>query len=103
MANQALTTDATQMLSGANQMQHIADNVLQGLSKYLTMNQDLGGVGFGGDAYQASMNTTANVQNTGKQVQMRFQNVIDTIKSSAHKYQAMNDANRSNLSNISPA
>lgn len=103
MGNQALTTDSAQMLTGANQMQHIADNVLQGLSKYLTMNQDLGGVAFGGDAYLASMNTTENIQNTGKQVQMRFQNVIDTIKTSAHQYSAMNQDNRANLSNIQSA
>ena len=103
MANQALSTDAAQMLTAANQMQTIADNVLAGLQKYVTMNQDLMGVGFGGDAAMASMGTTENINNTGRQVQLRFQNVIDTIKKSAHSYTAMNDANRAALSNIQPA
>ncbi|MGO9103073.1 MAG: hypothetical protein ACLP9Y_27900 [Mycobacterium sp.] len=96
----ALNTDSTQMLSGAAQMENIANEVLAALGRYVTMNQNLTGTGFIGDAAMASMATTEDINNTGRQVSQRFQNVIDMMKRSAQQYAEMNNQNRAALSNI---
>nr|VTP02299.1 Proteins of 100 residues with WXG [Mycobacterium riyadhense] len=98
--SQPLNTDHAQMMSAAAQMDNIASEVLAALGRYGTMNQNLTGSGFIGDAAMASMASTEDIQNTGHQVSARFQSVIDMIKRSAHQYQEVNNQNRAALSNI---
>lgn len=96
----AFNTDSTQMMTGAAQMENIVNEVLAALGRYVTMNQNLTGAGFIGDAAMASMATTEDINNTGRQVSQRFQNVIDMMKRSAQQYAEMNNQNRAALGNI---
>lgn len=97
---QALNADWTQLLSAASQMRTIAGDVLSALGRYSMMNQNLTGTGFIGDAAMASMATTEDIHNTGRQVSQRFESVIETMEASAHQYQEMNNQNRAALGNI---
>jgi len=96
----ALNADVAQMLTGASQMEAIGQDVLASLGRYVTMNQNLTGSGFIGNAALASMSTTEDVANTGRQVSARFQNVVDTIKRSAHQYAETDAQNRAALGGV---
>ena len=96
----ALNADVAQMLSGASQMENIQQEVLAALGRYSTMNQNLTGTGFIGDAAMASMASTEDISNTGRQVSQRFQNCIDMMKRSAQQYQEVNAQNRAALGSI---
>lgn len=96
----ALNTDVTAMLNGAARMEQIAQDVLGGFGRYMSMNQDLTATGFQGDAAIASLTTTEDISNTGRQVSARFQACIDMMKQSAAEYQRMNDENRTALSQV---
>ncbi|WP_301149887.1 hypothetical protein [Mycobacterium simiae] len=96
--SQPLNADSAAMASAAAALENIAGDVLTALGRYSTMNGNLTGAGFVGDAAMASMATTEDISNTGRQVHDRFQTVINMVKKSGHEYAAMNDANRSTLS-----
>ncbi|ULP45410.1 hypothetical protein [Mycobacterium lentiflavum] len=95
-----MNADVAQMLTGASQMTNIQQEVLTALGRYVTMNQNLTGTGFSGDAALASMATTEDINRTGQQVSQRFQSVIDMMKSSAHQYQQVNEQNRAALGSV---
>jgi len=96
----ALNTDIAQMNSGAGQLENILQDVLSSLGRYETMNQNLTGTGFIGDAAMMSLKTTGDVAQTGRQVSTRFDYCISTMRRSAAQYAHMNDANRAALGNI---
>lgn len=96
----ALNADTAQMLAGAGQMHNIQQEVMAALGRYVTMNQNLTGTGFSGNAALASMSTTEDVNRTGQQVNTRFQNVIDMMKRSAHQYAETDAQNRAALGSI---
>ena len=96
----AFNTDTEALQNGAVQMQNIAQDVLNGLARYMSTNQDLTGPGFDGLAAMASLRTTEDISTTGKQVSARFQACIDMMKSSAHQYAQMNEDNRTALSHV---
>ncbi|MCW2687528.1 MAG: hypothetical protein JWR37_2418, partial [Mycobacterium sp.] len=99
----ALNTDVNQMNTGAGQLENILQDVLSSLARYETMNQNLTGTGFIGDAAMMSMRTTGDVAQTGKQVSSRFEYCISTMRRSAAQYAQMNDANRAALGNVTSA
>ena len=99
----ALNTEAEAMYSAANQLDGIKHDVLAALAQYLTMNQNLTGPGMNGTAAVASMATTEDVTNTGRQVSQRFDHVIGMMRKGAHDYQSMDEQNRARLANIRPA
>jgi uncharacterized protein YukE len=96
----ALNADVSVMMSGAGQMENIQQQVLEALGRYTTMNQNLTGTGFIGDAALASMASVEDIANTGRQVSQRFQNVIDMIKRSGQQYAEVNAQNRAALGAI---
>lgn len=96
----ALNADVAQMLSGASQLSNIQQEVMSALGRYVTMNQNLTGTGFSGDAALASMSTTEDINRTGQQVNQRFQAVIDMMKRSAHQYGETNAQNRASFGNV---
>ncbi|MCA2304839.1 hypothetical protein JF770_14820 [Mycobacterium intracellulare] len=96
----ALNADVAQMLSGASQLENIQNEVLSALGRYVTMNQNLTGTGFSGDAALASMATTEDINRTGQQVSQRFHSVIDMMKRSAHQYSETNAQNRASFGNV---
>ncbi|KEP38787.1 hypothetical protein LAUMK4_05752 [Mycobacterium persicum] len=96
----ALNADVAQMLNGAQTLATIQSDVLSALGRYVTMNQNLTGTGFSGDAALASMATTEDINRTGQQVNDRFQNVINMMKRSAHQYAETNAQNRAALGSI---
>lgn len=96
----ALNADVAQLLSGASRMEQIQQDVLGSLGRYVTMNQNLTGTGFIGDAAMASMVSTEDISNTGRQVATRFENCIAMIKRSAQQYQEVNAQNKAALGSI---
>ncbi|GAB5901232.1 WXG100 family type VII secretion target [Mycolicibacterium mageritense] len=94
-------TDTEQMLSAAQRLDNVRNEILGELTRYMSMNQDLGAGAFQGKASNASLRTTEDVATTGRQVSARFQGVIDHMKSSAAQYAGMNDDNAAKLGNIS--
>jgi hypothetical protein len=96
----ALNADVAQMASGASQMENIQQEVLAALGRYQTLNQNLTGTGFVGDAALASMASVEDINNTGRQVGQRFQNCIDMMKRSAQHYHEVNAQNRAALGSI---
>jgi len=96
----ALNTDVAVMQSGATQLSNIKDQTLAALSRYVTINQNLTGVGFIGDAAMASMNSTEGIAATGRQVTADFDEVITMIMRSAQQYAQANADNRATLASI---
>lgn len=96
----ALNTEAEAMYNAANRLDNIKNDVLAALGQYLTMNQNLTGPGMDGTAALASLATTEDVTQTGRQVSMRFDHVVQMMRSGAHQYQSMDEQNRASLSNI---
>src|SRR5690348_11332405 len=94
-------TDTEQMLTAAQRLDSVRNEIMGMLTQYQTMNQDLGQGAFQGLASNASLRTTEDVASTGRQVSARFQGVIDHMKSSAHQYAGMNQDNAAKLGNIS--
>lgn len=97
----ALNADTSQMLTAAGQLSNIKDEVLAALGRYQTMNQNLHGAGFDGDASLASLNSTEQIRHTGQQVSTRFENCINMMKTGAHQYAESNAQNRANLGAVS--
>lgn len=97
----ALNADTAQMLSAAGQLKNIQTEVLTALGRYQTMNQNLHGAGFDGDASLASLNSTEQIRHTGQQVSTKFENVIHMMERGAQQYQETNAQNRANLGSIS--
>jgi hypothetical protein len=96
----ALNTAASRMRHVAATLDRVRNDVLAGLGNYEVMNQNLNGTGFIGTASLASLNTTAEVANTGRQVSQRFEAVINQINAGAAKYESANEHNRAALSNV---
>jgi uncharacterized protein YukE len=99
----ALNTEAQAMYAAANQLDGIKQDVLAALAQYVTMNQNLTGPGMNGTAAVASLATTEDVAQTGRQVSARFDHVIQMMRTGAHNYQQMDEENRAKLANIRPA
>ena len=97
----AFETDSARMLTAAGQLDTVMQDVLSSLSRYVTINQNITGTGFIGDAADASLISTTDIATTGKQVSARFGHVIETMRRSAAEYQHMNEQNRATLGNIS--
>ncbi|VBA62469.1 hypothetical protein [Mycobacterium attenuatum] len=95
-----LNTAASRMRQVAATLDQVRNDVLAGLGNYEVMNQNLNGTGFIGTASLASLNTTLDVANTGRQVSQRFQSVIDQINKGAAQYESANESNRAALSNV---
>lgn len=96
----ALNVDTAQMLSAAAQLKNIQTEVLSALGRYQTMNQNLHGAGFDGDASLASLGSVEQIRHTGQQVSTRFENCIHMMERAAQQYAHANDQNRANLSSI---
>lgn len=96
-------TDTDRMLEAATSLDNIRNEVLSSLNRYVTMNQDLTGGGFQGDAALMSMRTTEDIASTARTVSARFEACINQIKSSAHQYTQMNHDNTAALGNIQTA
>ncbi|HME48073.1 hypothetical protein [Mycobacterium sp.] len=99
----ALNTEAEAMYAAANQLDQIKQDVVNALGQYLTMNQNLTGPGLNGTAATASLATSEDITNTGRQVGARFDHVIQMMRKGAHDYQSMDEQNRARLANIRPA
>ena len=97
----ALNADVAQMLSAAGQLKNIESEVLTALGRYQTMNQNLHGAGFDGDASLASLNSVEQIRHTGQQVTTKFENVIHMMERAAQQYQDTNAQNRAALGNVS--
>ena len=61
----ALNADVAQMLSAAGQLKNIQTEVLTALGRYQTMNVNLHGTGFDGDASLASLNSVEQIRAYG--------------------------------------
>src|SRR5271166_5703411 len=96
----ALNADVAQMLSAAGQLKNIQSEVLSSLARYQTMNQNLHGAGFDGDASLASLNSVEQIRHTGQQVSTRFENTIHMMERAAQQYAHTNDQNRAALGNV---
>lgn len=95
-----LNADVAQLGAAAAALDSVGGEVLSALGRYTTMNQHLTSSAFTGSAALASMATTEDITNTGRQVSEHFHNVINMIKKSGQEYQAMEDANRAALGGI---
>lgn len=100
MTGSPLNADVAQLGAAATALDSVCGEVLTSLGRYVTMNQNLTGTSFSGTAALASMATTEDINNTGRQVSERFQSVINMIKRSGQEYQAMEDANRAALGGV---
>lgn len=94
----ALNADVAVMQGAAQQLGDIRDEVVTALGRYVTMNQNLTGAGFAGNAALASLASTEDIARTGQQVTVRFGNVISEIQKSAQRYDQEDAANRAALS-----
>ena len=81
----ALNADVAQMLSAAGQLKNIQSEVLTALGRYQTMNQNLHGAGFDGDASLASLNSVEQIRHTGQpgQHEVRERDPHDAARCSA--------------------
>lgn len=93
-----LNTEAARMRQVAATLDQVRHDVLAALTNYETMNQNLNGTGFIGLASAASVRTAGDVANTGRQVNQRFQTLIDQINRAAAHYEQGNAANQASLS-----
>lgn len=95
-----LNTDSAKLRAAATQLDGIKNDTLQGLGRYLTMNQDLTGGGFGGNAAMASLRTTEDVGSTGRNVAARFDSVISAMQQGAAEYDRIEAENQANIASV---
>lgn len=95
-----LNTDSAKLRGAAMHLDQIKSDTLTSLGRYLSMNQDLTGASFGGNAALASLRTTEDVSNTGRQVSSRFEQVIDAMRMGADEYDRVEQENASAVSGI---
>lgn len=96
----AFQTDSTKMRAAAAQLDEIKNQTLNGLARYVTMNQDLGGSAFVGIASVASLKTTEDVATAGRNVSARFDQVIQALRAGADEYDRVEHENQSHLSSV---
>lgn len=95
-----LNTDSGRLRSAAMQLDQIKTEVLSALGRYVTMNQDLNGAGFSGTASLASLRTTEDIAQTGRQVSNRFEQIIDAMRTGADEYDRVEHENQAAVSSI---
>jgi hypothetical protein len=95
-----LNTDSAKLRAAASQLDGIKNETLQSLGRYLTMNQDLTGGAFGGNAALASLRTTEDVGNTGRNVSARFDSVISAMQQGAAEYDRIEAENQANIASV---
>ena len=93
-------TDSTKLRNSASSLDEIKNQTLNALSRYITMNQDLGGSAFVGLASVASMKTTEEVATTGRNVSARFDQVIQAMNIGANEYDRVEAENQAKLSSV---
>jgi hypothetical protein len=93
--------DPGRVLQAASALERIGQDTLAGLSRYVTMNQNLNGTGFSGIASLASVNTSVDVSHTGQQVSQRFQATVDQMRKAVMHYNQTNHDNASALTSVS--
>lgn len=96
-----LNSDSARLRTAASQLDRIKNDTLQGLTRYITMNQDLTGAAFGGRAALTSMRTTEDVANTGRNVSARFDAVINAMNAGAAEHDRQEAENQANLGSVS--
>lgn len=96
-----LNTDSTKLRSAAAELDRIKQDTLNGLGRYLTMNQDLTGGGFNGTAAMTSLRTTEDVATTGRNVSARFDSVISAMNAGAAEYDRIESENQANMGSVS--
>ena len=95
-----LNTDSAKLRTAASELDRIKNDTLQGLGRYMTMNSDLTGGGFGGNAALASLRTTEDVATTGRNVSARFDSVITAMNSGAAEYDRVEAENQANIASV---
>lgn len=95
-----LNTDSAKLRAAAARLDQIKQETLTGLGRYLTMNQDLTGGGFNGNAALASLRTTEDVATTGRNVSARFDSVIQAMNAGAAEYDRVEAENAAQVSGI---
>jgi len=95
-----LNTDSAKLRAAASELDRIKNDTLQGLGRYMTMNSDLTGGGFGGNAALASLRTTEDVATTGRNVSARFDSVITAMNSGAAEYDRIESENQANIASV---
>lgn len=95
-----LNTDSAKLRTAASELDRIKNDTLQGLGRYMTMNSDLTGGGFGGNAAMASLRTTEDVATTGRNVSARFDSVITSMNSGAAEYDRVEAENQANIASV---
>jgi hypothetical protein len=95
-----LNTDSAKLRAAASELDRIKNDTLQGLGRYLTMNQDLTGAAFGGNAALASLRTTEDVSTTGRNVTARFDSVISAMQQGAAEYDRVEAENQANIASV---
>jgi len=95
-----LNTDSAKLRAAAAELDRIKNDTLQGLGRYMTMNSDLTGGGFGGNAALASLRTTEDVATTGRNVSARFDSVITAMNSGAAEYDRVESENQANIASV---
>jgi hypothetical protein len=95
-----LNTDSAKLRTAASELDRIKNDTLQGLGRYMTMNSDLTGGGFGGNAALASLRTTEDVATTGRNVSARFDSVITSMNSGAAEYDRVEAENQANIASV---
>jgi hypothetical protein len=93
-------TDSTKLRNSASSLDEIKNQTLNALSRYSTMNQDLGGSAFVGIASIASMKTTEEVATSGRNVSARFDQVINAMNIGANEYDRIEAENQAKLSSV---
>ncbi len=95
-----LNTDSAKLRAAGAELDRIKNDTLQGLGRYMTMNSDLTGGGFGGNAALASLRTTEDVATTGRNVSARFDSVITAMNSGAAEYDRVEAENQANIASV---
>lgn len=95
-----LNTDSAKLRSAATELDRIKNDTLQSLGRYMTMNTDLTGGGFGGNAALASLRTTEDVATTGRNVSARFDSVISAMNAGAAEYDRIESENQANIASV---
>lgn len=95
-----LNVNPGRVLQAAAALEGIGNDVVAGLNRYVTMNQNLNGTGFSGLASLASVNTSVNVAQTGTKVHTRFQATVDQMRKGVAQYNQINQDNASALTSV---
>ena len=95
-----LNTDSAKLRAAANELDRIKNDTLQGLGRYMSINQDLTGAGFGGNAALASLRTTEDVASTGRNVSARFDSVISAMNAGAAEYDRVEAENQARIAGV---